>query len=105
MVTPTSLNGAGCATAVPAASVDANNKAANAVVFMDASLLSWILLLTGDTTGTLSVRGNMRKPARRIFSAGGRGRGLLRTRTSDASRASLSREALGKDSHGLAVHH
>jgi hypothetical protein len=37
MVTPTSLNGAGCAAALPAASVEANNKATNAVVFMDVS--------------------------------------------------------------------
>jgi hypothetical protein len=43
MVTPTSLNGAGCATALPAASVDANNIVANAVVFMVASLLSSML--------------------------------------------------------------
>jgi hypothetical protein len=36
MVTPTSLNGAGCATAVPAAKLDASNRAANTVVFMEA---------------------------------------------------------------------
>jgi hypothetical protein len=42
MVTPVSLNGAGCAAAVPAASVDANNNAANTLVFMNASLLSLI---------------------------------------------------------------
>src|ERR1700730_1713950 len=46
MVTPISLNGAGCAAAVPAVMLDANNKATNTVVFMDASLLSWIFLLT-----------------------------------------------------------
>ena len=48
MVKPIPLNGAGCAAALPAVSVDANNKAANAVVFMEASLLSSTLLLTGD---------------------------------------------------------
>src|SRR3989442_714344 len=42
MVTPTWLNGAGCATAVPAASVKASNIAINTFVFTDASLLSWI---------------------------------------------------------------
>src|SRR5882757_5094186 len=40
MVTPASLNGAGCATAVPAASVDASSMAASTVVFIDASLSS-----------------------------------------------------------------
>jgi hypothetical protein len=43
MVTPASLNGAGCATAVPAASVDASTKAANTVVFINASLSGLIL--------------------------------------------------------------
>jgi hypothetical protein len=33
---------AGCADAAPAVSADANNRPANAVIFMDASLLSWI---------------------------------------------------------------
>src|SRR6202790_2154200 len=42
MVTPTALNGAGCAAAVPAISAEANNKAANIPVFMAASLLGWI---------------------------------------------------------------
>src|SRR5258708_32115177 len=42
MVTPVALNGAGCADAVPAISVEANNKATNIFVFTDASLLSWI---------------------------------------------------------------
>ena len=42
MVTPTWLNGADCAAAVPAVSVEANNKATNTFVFTDASLLSWI---------------------------------------------------------------
>src|ERR1700680_2314331 len=42
MVTPIWLNGAGCAAAVPAVSVEANNKATNTFVFTDASLLSWI---------------------------------------------------------------
>src|SRR6266571_7072883 len=42
MVTPIWLNGAGCAAAVPAVSVKANNKATNTFVFTDASLLSWI---------------------------------------------------------------
>jgi hypothetical protein len=37
LVTPASLNGAGCAAAVPAAKADASNKAANTVVFMDVS--------------------------------------------------------------------
>jgi hypothetical protein len=37
IVTPTSLNGAGCATAVPALSVEANSNATNTFVFMDAS--------------------------------------------------------------------
>ena len=50
MVTPISLNGAGCAAAVPMVRVDVNNSAANTAVFMDASLLSWIRLLTGDAT-------------------------------------------------------
>jgi hypothetical protein len=49
MVTPTSLNGAGCAAAVPAASVDASIKAANALIVITASLLSLNLsLLTGE---------------------------------------------------------
>src|SRR5215472_16081510 len=39
IVTPISLNGAGCARAVPAVSVKANNKATHTIVFMDASLL------------------------------------------------------------------
>jgi hypothetical protein len=47
MVTPISLYGAGCAAAVPMVRVDS---AANTAVFMDASLLSWIRLLTGDAT-------------------------------------------------------
>jgi hypothetical protein len=38
MVTPISLNGAGCAAAVPAVSVEANDKATNTFVFTDASL-------------------------------------------------------------------
>src|SRR6476661_3773259 len=38
MVTPTALNGAGCAAAVPAISAEANNKAANIPVFTAASL-------------------------------------------------------------------
>ena len=42
MVTPISLNGAGCAAAVPAVSVEANNKAANTIVFMDASLVALV---------------------------------------------------------------
>ena len=42
MVTPTALNGAGCAAAVPAVSAEASNKATNIFVFTDASLLSWI---------------------------------------------------------------
>src|ERR1700734_1441540 len=42
MVTPASLNGAGCADALPAASADASNKPANKFVFTDASLLSTI---------------------------------------------------------------
>ncbi len=67
MVTPASLNGAGCATAVPAVSVDASNKAANTVVFMDASLLSQFLLLTGDATSTLSAGGNVRKLGKADF--------------------------------------
>src|SRR5438132_4670120 len=37
MVTPASLNGAGCAAAVPAASVDANSNAAKIVLFTNAS--------------------------------------------------------------------
>src|SRR5258708_7519841 len=45
MVTPMSLNGAGCAAAPPAASVDANNNAANTLVFTEASLLSSILFV------------------------------------------------------------
>jgi hypothetical protein len=48
MVKPISLNGAGCAAAVPTVSVDANNRAANTVVFMEASLLSSFILLTRD---------------------------------------------------------
>src|SRR5439155_23966171 len=39
LVTPASLNGNGCAAAVPAAKVDASNKAANTVVFMGCSML------------------------------------------------------------------
>src|ERR1700689_3487438 len=39
LVTPASLNGNGCAPTAPAANVDASTKAANNVVFMDASLL------------------------------------------------------------------
>src|SRR5215470_17547044 len=42
MVTPASLNGAGCAAAGLAASADANNRAVNTVVFIDTSLLSRI---------------------------------------------------------------
>src|SRR6266853_5508144 len=42
MVTPTSLNGAGCAAAGLAASADANTRPANTVVFIDTSLLSRI---------------------------------------------------------------
>src|SRR3982074_273138 len=42
MVTPIWLNGAGCAAAAPAVSVEANNKATNTFVFTDASFLSWI---------------------------------------------------------------
>jgi hypothetical protein len=41
--------------------VDVNNSAANTAVFMDASLLSWIRLLTGDAARTLSAGGNARK--------------------------------------------
>src|SRR5712691_12438266 len=45
MVTPTSLNGAGCAAAVPAASVDARNSPAIRA-FMDASLvLYWSVVM------------------------------------------------------------
>jgi hypothetical protein len=40
MVTPSSLYGAGCATAGPAVTVNVNNKAANTAVFMAASLSS-----------------------------------------------------------------
>jgi len=32
----------------PAPSVDASNKAANTVVFMEASLLGWVLCVTGN---------------------------------------------------------
>jgi hypothetical protein len=39
MVTPIWLNGAGCATAVPVVSVEANSKATHTFVFTDASLL------------------------------------------------------------------
>ena len=42
MVTPTALNGAGCAAAVAAVSAEASNKTTNVFVFTDASLLSWI---------------------------------------------------------------
>jgi hypothetical protein len=42
MVTPTVLNGAGCAAAMPAVSTEASNKPTNIFVFTDASLLSWI---------------------------------------------------------------
>src|SRR5688500_4912614 len=38
MVTPRSLNGAGCAATYPAASVDANTKAAITLIFTEASL-------------------------------------------------------------------
>jgi hypothetical protein len=48
MVTPISLYAAGCAATVPMVRVDVNNSAANTAVFMDASLSSWIRLLTGD---------------------------------------------------------
>src|SRR5258706_10702063 len=37
MVTPVALNGAGCAAAVPTANAEANNKAANMLVFIAAS--------------------------------------------------------------------
>src|SRR5579883_1016642 len=73
MVTPVALNGAGCATAAPAVSADANNRAANVVIFMNASLLSWVFLLTGDATRTLSPRGDARKAVRQNLS-GRRGR-------------------------------
>src|SRR3970040_1752320 len=44
MVTPISLNGAGCAAAVPAVSAEAHNKTTHMFVFTDASLLSCILV-------------------------------------------------------------
>src|SRR4051812_31719900 len=56
MVTPISLYGAGCAATVPMDRVDVNNSAANTAVFMDASLLSWIRLLTGDATRNAIIR-------------------------------------------------
>jgi hypothetical protein len=40
MVTPTSLNGAGCATALPAINVEANSNATITFVFMDVSPVS-----------------------------------------------------------------
>src|SRR5262245_60982648 len=58
MVTPTSLNAAGCALALPAASVDASNRAANAVVFILASLSSPVIR---RSVQTLSARGDARK--------------------------------------------
>src|SRR5678815_3730726 len=39
IVSPASLNGAGCAAALAAVRLDANNNATNTFVFMDASLL------------------------------------------------------------------
>src|SRR5712671_8032749 len=42
MVTPTALNGAGCAAAMPAVSAEASNKTTKVFVLTDASLLSWI---------------------------------------------------------------
>ena len=53
MVTPVSLNGAGCAEALPAASADDNSNAANKLVFMDSSLLN---SLSGDGN---AVRGDI----------------------------------------------
>src|SRR5437867_4978545 len=43
IVTPISLNGAGCAVAVPAVSADANNKTTNVCVFTDTSLRAGFL--------------------------------------------------------------
>jgi hypothetical protein len=48
MVTPTSLNGAGCAVALPAVSDDASNNATNTAVFMNASLLSRCFPASGE---------------------------------------------------------
>src|SRR5262249_18279595 len=42
MVTPTSLNGAGCAAAVPAVNIKTTIKATNTFVFTDSSLLRWL---------------------------------------------------------------
>src|SRR5262245_10665174 len=42
MVTPSSLTGAGCAAAMPAVSVEANNKDRITRIFTEASLSSWI---------------------------------------------------------------
>jgi hypothetical protein len=52
------LNGAGCAAAVPAASVDANSNAANAVAFMVVSLSSWISLVAWRSDANAISRRN-----------------------------------------------
>src|ERR1700719_2196505 len=69
MVTPASLNGAGCALALPAASVEANNNAANMLVFMDSSLLGHSRG-NGDATRRLSGSDDVRKLGRAEYFAG-----------------------------------
>src|SRR5215470_4978593 len=61
IVRPSSLNGAGCADALPTASADASAKIeANAALFMDTSLCR--LFRSAGWTRTLSTCGNVRKP-------------------------------------------
>src|SRR5579859_5181567 len=73
MVTPTALNGAGCAAAVPAVSAKASDKATDILVFTDASLLSWIG--TPSPYSTISPPRSFRRPAGSY-----RSDGLQRTR-------------------------
>jgi hypothetical protein len=57
MVTPTALNGAGCAAAVLTVNADARNKATKVSIFTDASLLSWTsTLLAISSYGEPAVR-------------------------------------------------
>src|SRR4249919_2289939 len=62
MVTPISLNGAGCALAVPAVSTEDNKRATNMCVFTDASLPSRVIVGTDRSVGEDGQRARLNQP-------------------------------------------
>jgi hypothetical protein len=84
------LNGAGCAAAVPAVSVEANNKATTTCVFTDASLLSWIssgLIISAEGSRDAI---NPQQCQRRLFQVARRGHDLP-----DHTKAELAPDHVG----------